>query len=168
MPTHCRVRVSDRDPIRGGHYGQRSCEPHTKAAHMAAPTRLRRAKKSLPAWSRSLIADLDASIIFDQIISFVLPPAAFLPPRPQAHRPSRADAVKTGRLRQCCCPGSWFSTRSVSTAATSGPKRRRCNVHNELTPKRRRGPTASVAATYTFAPRGNTLRCAETANGICR
>jgi hypothetical protein len=33
--------------------------------------------------------------------------------------------------------------------------------------QRRRGSTASVAATYTFAPRGNTLRCAETANGIC-
>src|SRR5687767_3733723 len=24
--------------IRGGHYGQRSCEPHSKAEHMAAPT----------------------------------------------------------------------------------------------------------------------------------
>jgi transposase len=28
----------DRDLIRGGHYGQRSCEPHSKAEHMAAPT----------------------------------------------------------------------------------------------------------------------------------
>jgi transposase len=27
--------------IRGGHYGQRSCEPHQQAEHMAAPTRLR-------------------------------------------------------------------------------------------------------------------------------
>jgi hypothetical protein len=28
----------DRDLIRGGHYGQRSCEPRSKAEHMAAPT----------------------------------------------------------------------------------------------------------------------------------
>jgi hypothetical protein len=32
------MRVSDRDLIRGKHYGQRSCEPHSKAEHMAAPT----------------------------------------------------------------------------------------------------------------------------------
>src|ERR1035438_3635745 len=33
------MRVVDRDLIRGGHYGQRSCEPHLKAEHMAAPTK---------------------------------------------------------------------------------------------------------------------------------
>ena len=27
-PEHCRMRAFDRDLIRGGHYGQRSCEPH--------------------------------------------------------------------------------------------------------------------------------------------
>jgi hypothetical protein len=32
------MRAFDRDLIRGGHYGQRSCEPHLKAEHMAAPT----------------------------------------------------------------------------------------------------------------------------------
>jgi hypothetical protein len=32
------MRACDRDLIRGGHYGQRSCEPHAKAEHMAAPT----------------------------------------------------------------------------------------------------------------------------------
>jgi len=32
------MRVFDRDLIRGEHYGQRSCEPHSKAEHMAAPT----------------------------------------------------------------------------------------------------------------------------------
>jgi hypothetical protein len=32
------MRVFDRDLIRGGHYGQRSCEPHLQAEHMAAPT----------------------------------------------------------------------------------------------------------------------------------
>ena len=29
-------RGFDRDPIRGRHYGQRPCEPHMKAGHMAA------------------------------------------------------------------------------------------------------------------------------------
>jgi hypothetical protein len=32
------MRAFDRDLIRGGHYGQRSCEPHQQAEHMAAPT----------------------------------------------------------------------------------------------------------------------------------
>jgi hypothetical protein len=32
------MREFGRDLIRGGHYGQRSCEPHQKAEHMAAPT----------------------------------------------------------------------------------------------------------------------------------
>ena len=36
MPSHRRMRGFDRDLIRGGHYGQRSCEPHLKAEHMAA------------------------------------------------------------------------------------------------------------------------------------
>jgi len=40
------MREIDRDLIRGGHYGQRSCEPHSKAEHMAAPTRLQRAESS--------------------------------------------------------------------------------------------------------------------------
>ena len=35
---HCQMREFDRDLIRGGHYGQRSCEPRQKAGHMAAPT----------------------------------------------------------------------------------------------------------------------------------
>jgi hypothetical protein len=32
------MRGFDRDLIRGGHYGQRSCEPRKQAEHMAAPT----------------------------------------------------------------------------------------------------------------------------------
>jgi hypothetical protein len=41
------MRPIDRDLIRGGHYGQRSCEPHSKAEHMAAPTNAALVKKSL-------------------------------------------------------------------------------------------------------------------------
>src|SRR5215813_4168 len=33
------MRAVDRDLIRGGHYGQRSWVPHSKAEHMAAPTK---------------------------------------------------------------------------------------------------------------------------------
>jgi hypothetical protein len=47
VPTHYRMRVVDRDLIRGGHYGQRSCEPHLKAEHMAAPTNAANVKKAL-------------------------------------------------------------------------------------------------------------------------
>ena len=32
---------------RGGHYNQRSCEPHLKAEHMAAPTNAAYVKKAL-------------------------------------------------------------------------------------------------------------------------
>jgi transposase InsO family protein len=41
------MRAFDRDLIRGGHYGQRSCEPHPKAEHMAAPTNAAYVKKAL-------------------------------------------------------------------------------------------------------------------------
>ena len=47
MPSHCRMRVIDRDLIRGGHYGQRPCVPHSKAEHMAAPTNAANVKKAL-------------------------------------------------------------------------------------------------------------------------
>ena len=40
------MRGFDRDLIRGGHYGQRSCEPHLKAEHMAAPTNAAKREKS--------------------------------------------------------------------------------------------------------------------------
>jgi hypothetical protein len=41
------MRAFDRDLIRGGHYGQRSCEPHQQAEHMAAPTNAANVKKAL-------------------------------------------------------------------------------------------------------------------------
>jgi hypothetical protein len=47
VPSHCRMRAFDRDLIRGGHYGQRSCEPHLQAEHMAAPTNAAYVKKVL-------------------------------------------------------------------------------------------------------------------------
>jgi hypothetical protein len=47
VPSHSRMRGFDRDLIRGGHYGQRSCEPHLKAEHMAAPTNAANVKKVL-------------------------------------------------------------------------------------------------------------------------
>src|ERR1700686_3781538 len=46
------MRAFDRDLIRGGHYGQRSCEPHLKAEHMAAPTNAAYVRKFLPTRSR--------------------------------------------------------------------------------------------------------------------
>jgi hypothetical protein len=57
VPAHGRMRAFDRDLIRGGHYGQRSCEPHSKAEHMAAPTKAAaNVKKLLPTRSRPHMA----------------------------------------------------------------------------------------------------------------
>ena len=50
-------------------------------------------------------------------------------------------------------PGSRFSPRSACAAATSGPKHRRCSVHNGLTCNAR-GPTASLAASLHPRPGG--------------
>jgi hypothetical protein len=47
VPAYCRIRASDRDLIRGGHYGQRPRVPHLKAEHMAAPTKPANVKKAL-------------------------------------------------------------------------------------------------------------------------
>src|SRR5580704_4452566 len=41
------MRAFDRDLIRGGHYGQRSCEPHLMAEHTGAPTNAASVKKVL-------------------------------------------------------------------------------------------------------------------------
>jgi hypothetical protein len=41
------MRGFDRDLIRGKHYGQRPCEPHLKAEHMAAPTNAANVNKVL-------------------------------------------------------------------------------------------------------------------------
>jgi hypothetical protein len=57
-----------------------------------------------------------------------------------------------GRLVSVAAPGSRFSTASVCPAATSGPKRRCCNVHQRAHAKRR-GPTVFDAATGTFVLR---------------
>src|SRR5204862_5299346 len=61
---HCisRMRAFDRDLIRGRHYGQRSCEPHSKAEHMAAPTQACHVRFSLPTWSRPHMARSVSSV----------------------------------------------------------------------------------------------------------
>src|ERR1700687_4228316 len=40
------MRAFDWDLIRGGHYGQRSCEPHLQAEHMSAPTNAAKREES--------------------------------------------------------------------------------------------------------------------------
>src|SRR5258705_6854266 len=56
VPAHCRMRVYDRDLIRGGHYGQRSCEPHLQAEHMAAPTNAAKREESSCQLGAALVA----------------------------------------------------------------------------------------------------------------
>jgi hypothetical protein len=63
VPSHRRMRAVDRDLIRGGHYGQRSCEPHLKAEHMAAPD-----KSDLAAQAGfGVFAVLDAALDQDRV-----------------------------------------------------------------------------------------------------
>jgi hypothetical protein len=64
---HCisRMRAFDRDLIRGRHYGQRSCEPHSKAEHMAAPTQACHVRFSLPTWSRPHMGTTQTSEMSD-------------------------------------------------------------------------------------------------------
>jgi hypothetical protein len=45
---------------------------------------------------------------------------------------SNRASVVNNLLRSRCYPESRFSPRSAEAAATSGPKHRRCNVHNGL------------------------------------
>jgi hypothetical protein len=65
---------------------------------MAAPTRPATWRKSLPTRSRSLIADLDASTIFNQIFFCSTAPQAFFRSRRKRTGASRGGTVKAGCL----------------------------------------------------------------------
>ena len=69
MPTHCQMRAIDRDLIRGGHYGQRSCEPHLKAEHMAAPTNAANVKKALANSEPSTHGTKRTSLNFSHLVA---------------------------------------------------------------------------------------------------
>lgn len=66
-------------------------------------------------------------------------------------------AAPPSRLLYCRPPGSRFSPRSVRSAATSGPVRKRwhCKVHNGLTLDH--VPTAPTAQLPAPSPRGDSL-----------
>ena len=69
MPSHCRMRLVDRDLIRGGHYGQRSCEPRQKAEHMAAPTNAAKREESpcqhgaVHTWHKASVCSVQLKLI---------------------------------------------------------------------------------------------------------
>ena len=76
MPLHHRMRPFDRDLIRGGHYGQRSCEPHKQAEHMAAPTSLRREDSpcqlgAVHTWHFADVAQRQLDVCFQQGVRLV-------------------------------------------------------------------------------------------------
>ena len=67
---------------------------------------------------------------------------------------NRISLVNAFLLLPAAVPGSRFSPRSAHAAATSGPKHRRCNVHNGLTWHHvAQGPLPQLACT--LAPVGN-------------
>ena len=117
MPAHCRMRAIDRDLIRGGHYGQRSCEPHKQAEHMAAPTKTANVKKVLanPEPSRArlygpavrckldlaiwrqlvwliCIRPFEGSVLLPAIMDIRAHPISF------ASRPCKADSATRSRM----------------------------------------------------------------------
>jgi hypothetical protein len=67
---------------------------------------------------------------------------------------NRASFVNSLFLPFVAAPGSRFSPRSEGSAATSGTKHRRCNVHNGLACIVC-GPRPTCAAACTLAPSGN-------------
>src|SRR6266581_4577889 len=54
------MRAFDRHLIRGGHYGQRSCEPHQQAGYMAAPERF--AESQIPLAPRAVAVGTEISL----------------------------------------------------------------------------------------------------------
>ena len=74
--------------------------------------------------------------------------SALEPKRPFSNR---ASFVNSLFLLFVAASGSRFSPRSEGSAATSGPKHRRCNVHNGLITN---GPTASLAVVLYPRPGG--------------
>src|SRR5215469_1947758 len=64
------MRGFDRDLIRGKHYGQRSCEPHLKAEHMAAPTKSATRRFFLPTRSRPHMAHSGHSLRCNAMSAF--------------------------------------------------------------------------------------------------
>src|SRR5258708_18941824 len=96
------MRVFDRDLIRGGHYGQRSCEPHLQAEHMAAPTNAANVKKALANGEPSTHGTSRKS-------SFPGPTTAYR---------TKADSSKlTEDLLISSCPGVRFWARRILATA---------------------------------------------------
>src|SRR5262249_14269507 len=95
------MRAYDRDLIRGGHYGQRSCEPHSKAEHMAAPTQTCHVRFSLPTRSRPHMARSDVSLRCQSSVAI-----GAIADIGRASRTCRSDAIdpqETCAALNCCC-----------------------------------------------------------------
>src|SRR5258705_5845236 len=100
------MRGFDRDLIRGGHYGQRSCEPHLQAEHMAAPTNAAKREESscqlgaVHTWHKTDIAVVSPNVRFPNTdmnrVRSRDPSARELRPKSQSAHPLRAHIVIGG------------------------------------------------------------------------
>ena len=90
MPAHCRMRGFDRDLIRGGHYGQRSCEPRKKAEHMAAPTK--------PAIVKKALANAEPSTHGTKLAIWNVRVSVAIGGKADMPRPSAPDAMQTSHI----------------------------------------------------------------------
>jgi hypothetical protein len=118
------ARILDWDPISELHQGQRSDAPHRRAGHMTAPDHIAGTARKTLACGGRSLIAPPLSIASYFLLPFV------------------------------AAPGSRFSPRSEGSAATSGSKHRRCNVHNGLACIVC-GPRPTCAAACTLAPSGN-------------
>src|SRR5258705_2218015 len=107
------MRVYDRDLIRGGHYGQRSCEPHLQAEHMAAPTNAAKREESscqlgaVHTWHETDMARCPGRVRFrgqsgswtsglsGQLLTHNGRPVLALSFRPTLHRRSAATPIRS-------------------------------------------------------------------------
>ncbi len=149
MRAHHRMRAFDRDLIRGGHYGQRSCEPRSQAEHMAAPTKLCDVK--------IVLANPEPSTHGTSTHQAHRERSQELRSRPDRHRTKavqRASGRRTGRFSVLENEGPRGSCRlrrasatcdSLRTRATGPPRRRGRSSPNP------RGLTARIRRVQRFS-----------------
>src|SRR5580693_8588844 len=95
------MRAFDRDLIRGGHYGQRSCEPHLKAEHTGAPTNAASVKKVLANSEPSTQGRKDPAPTYCPSAVVDLTPSPIRCPWVRMYETARRPNAKTSALFSC-------------------------------------------------------------------
>src|SRR6266576_1503335 len=138
------MRGFDRDLIRGGHYGQRSCEPQQKAEHMAAPTK--------PAGVTILLANSEPST---HGTNRKCQNASTMSASLIGHSGSSAFRLSTTTVSMSLT-GSCFSSESAPGALPSWDSRtRRNNLSGGLAVRRTVGPSGRANSPHPSSREGH-------------